>query len=489
MKQEQLGKPAKWLTTLVVAIGVLAGCGRGAAQAASEADKRAERQAPSPERLWQSANLDFKQSAASPRECLNRQVFNVNLNAEWGVTHYGGFSGSFGAFGVEKESERNPLVESQSVNGRVANDAQSAVFIDGIQVTVLGPQFHPSVVSKDPNNPDKVLMREGIAVLQGHAARSKESLRREAIFYSEGALKAKKAGDLEWLAKDEQAVRDVQEQSLRVDKLFGAIDFGDPSIFAYARQTGFELDRGRLPDPEQSYEALVNRDSKVYYFKYEARDEQAKDPDASRKKFIDLVRAFRPRKLFEIPTERGICFPYGFIGDDGTRKAKMVVALRDADVPSVLYTMSAGWVDPERGSEATHLIAATRAAVGLSGGAEDDEVKRRLVKRVSTSGAKMGLLSASRGGAVLNLADTGKEPMWSYNVYTGYGGYANSQVLPYFIVDMRSFTKKHVPSLAHNPPPFEASFERLEKLLTSVRLRPTDPLMPELLAHPRPAAR
>jgi hypothetical protein len=98
-------------------------------------------------------------------------------------------------------------------------------------------------------------------------------------------------------------------------------------------------------------------------------------------------------------------------------------------------------------------------------------------------------LSASRGGAVLNLAEAGQEPMWSYSVYTGYGGYANSQVLPYFIVDMRSFTKKHVPSLAKNPPPFEASFERLEKLLASVRLRPTDPLMPELIAHPRPAAR
>lgn len=195
-------------------------------------------------------------------------------------------------------------------------------------------------------------MREGIAVLKGHAARSKESLRREAVFYGEGVAKAKKAGDVEWLAKEEQAVSDVQEQSSRVDRLFGAIDFGDPSIFAYARETGFELDRGRLPGPQQSYEALVNRDSKVYYFKYDARDEQAKDPEANRKKFIDLVRAFRPRQAFEIPTERGICFPYGFIADDGTRKAKMVVALRDADVPSVLYTISAGWVDPERGSEA-----------------------------------------------------------------------------------------------------------------------------------------
>jgi Tle cognate immunity protein 4 C-terminal domain len=486
-----LGRHFSRSLTLVVATAFLVGCQRSAAQAQAEADRRAERQAPSEERLWQAANPDEKLIAGSPRECLNRQVFNVNPKAEWGVEHYGGLSGSFGGFGVKQEAARNPLIESAEVNryANVGNDAQSAVFIDGIQVYAFGPNFHFTLLAKNPKTPDKELMREGARRFDGFKERATQALNSEITDYRESVLRAKEAGDKDWSARHERAILDAKEQLSRVNLLFGPIDFGDPTIVAYARGTAMGLDRGRPPDPEQSYEALVNRDSKVYYFKYEARDEQAKDPEASRKKFIDLVRAFRPRKLFEIPTERGICFPYGFIADDGTRKAKMVVALRDADVPSVLYTMSAGWVDPERGSEATHLIAATRAAVGLSGGAEDDEVKRRLVKRVSTSGAKMGLLGASRGGAVLNLADAGKEPMWSYNVYTGYGGYANSQVLPYFIVDMRSFTKKHVPSLAQNPPPFEASFERLEKLLASVRLRPTDPLMPELIAHPRPTAR
>jgi hypothetical protein len=484
-----LGRHFSRSLTLVVATIFLVGCQRSAAQAGTEAEWRAERQAPSAERLWQAANPEQKPNAGSSRECLNRQVFNVNSKAEWGVTHYGEFDASFGAFGVEREIKRNPLVEGATVRGRVANDEQSAVFVDGIQISVLGPNFHYSLLAKNPRTPDKELMREGARQFDESKELATQALNREIRRYRESVLRAKEAGDKDWSARHEQAILDAKEQLSRVNRLYGPIDFGDTSIVAYARGTAMGLDRGKPPEPEQSYEALVNRDSKVYYFKYEARDEQAKDPDASRKKFIDLVRAFRPRKLFEIPTERGICFPYGFIADDGTRKAKMVVALRDADVPSVLYTMSAGWVDPERGSEATHLIAATRAGIGLSGGPEDDEVKRRLTQRVSSSGAKMGLLSASRGGAVLNLADAGKEPMWSYNVYTGYGGYANSQVLPYFIVDMRSFTKKHVPSLAKNPPPFEASFERLEKLLASVRLRPTDPLMPELLAHPRPAAR
>lgn len=152
-KQQHLGKSAPWLTTFVATVGVLAGCGRGTAQAASDAEKRAERQAPSAERLWQSANFDFKSSEAQPRECLNRQVFNTNLSAEWGVTHYGGFNGAFGAFGVEEHGVRNPLVESHSSNGRVANDAQFTVFIDGTQIVVLGPHFHPSVVANDPKNP------------------------------------------------------------------------------------------------------------------------------------------------------------------------------------------------------------------------------------------------------------------------------------------------------------------------------------------------
>jgi hypothetical protein len=65
-------------------------------------------------------------------------------------------------------------------------------------------------------------------------------------------------------------------------------------------------------------------------------------------------------------------------------------------------------------------------------------------------------------------------------VYTGYGGWGGSAVLPAIVVDMRSFTKEQERALKKNPPPLDESLQRLDALLKSIRLRPTTPPMPEL---------
>jgi len=94
--------------------------------------------------------------------------------------------------------------------------------------------------------------------------------------------------------------------------------------------------------------------------------------------------------------------------------------------------------------------------------------------------AHIGALSADQGGISLNVADPGKPPVYNYSVYTGYAGWPNSQVLPYITVDMRSFTRQQDKSLKADPPPFDESLARLDKLLKSIRLRPTQPAMPEI---------
>ncbi len=81
----------------------------------------------------------------------------------------------------------------------------------------------------------------------------------------------------------------------------------------------------------------------------------------------------------------------------------------------------------------------------------------------------------------MNVADPGKPPVRSYSVYTGYAGWNHSRVLPAITVNLRSFTKEQEPTLKADPPPFEESLARLEALLKSIRLRPTEPQMPELV--------
>jgi hypothetical protein len=490
-----------WLTVLL-ALGLLTGCERTAAQDEADAKRRADRQAPSAQRLWESANPDYKQPSTSPRECLNRQVFDVRSDMEWGVIHSGGFDGAYAGFTrpvserEKRELEEDSVARSngrgiERVQGRVStqditNDAPSQVFIDGVKINVFGPNFWPNLVTKTPSNPDKLLMKELSDKLAKQKKLTVAHLNEELIRVTEHLIRGKKEKDIEWITQAGQEIKDINFEKSRVEKLFNNLELGIPESYGYMRETAGGLNRGELSKSEQTYDAILNRNNQVFYFNYKATGDDAKDPAASRKKFVDIVRAFRPRKLFDIPNERGVCFPYGFIADDGTRKANMEVALRFADVPSVLYSVSAGWVDPERGSEATQFTALSRSSVGLLGSLTDAEIKQKLVKRIGNKGAMLGLLEANRGGIELNLAKSGEEPMWSYNLFTGYGGYANSQVLPYFIVDMRSFTKLHVPGLTNNPPPFEESLTRLERMLLSTRLRPTEPLMPELLKQPRP---
>ncbi|MNR68813.1 hypothetical protein D3C85_1936150 [compost metagenome] len=57
-------------------------------------------------------------------------------------------------------------------------------------------------------------------------------------------------------------------------------------------------------------------------------------------------------------------------------------------------------------------------------------------------------------------------------------------MLPSILVDMRSYTRLEAPELSVNPPPFDQSMERLSALLGSIRLRPTQPPMPELANLP-----
>lgn len=49
-----------------------------------------------------------------------------------------------------------------------------------------------------------------------------------------------------------------------------------------------------------------------------------------------FIKSFRPRTLFELPKEPGVCFPYGFIADDGKPTRHVAVTMRLREHPDVL---------------------------------------------------------------------------------------------------------------------------------------------------------
>ncbi|MGH6646110.1 T6SS immunity protein Tli4 family protein [Aquabacterium sp.] len=222
----------------------------------------------------------------------------------------------------------------------------------------------------------------------------------------------------------------------------------------------------------------------VYYHFVMGGNLNDKRTDAQREAwFTDFMKRFQTRKLYDIPKERGVCIPYGFIPDDGTVPFKTAAGIRFDDRPNVLYTLRTQVVD-ERLVTNTLLAATTRASVGLMAGFANQEVAKLVKKRIGPHRAYIGELAAEQGGTVVQLTE-GKRKFDNYSVFTGYNGWMNSQVLPFIAVDMRSFTQaetrdSEIERLKTDPPPFEESKSRLDALLKSIRLRPTTPAMAEL---------
>jgi hypothetical protein len=93
---------------------------------------------------------------------------------------------------------------------------------------------------------------------------------------------------------------------------------------------------------------------------------------------------------------------------------------------------------------------------------------------------KMGGLSASQGGVHLKLDQPGGKGYEIYSVFTGYGGWLGTTVLPYVLLNMRTMNKELAPELKEIPPPFAVSQSRMDLMVKSMRWRPTMPPMPEL---------
>ncbi len=196
--------------------------------------------------------------------------------------------------------------------------------------------------------------------------------------------------------------------------------------------------------------------------------------DALRK----LISQLQPRNLYEIPTDRGFCLPYAFLRDDGTFGNKISTSFRLADSPAVVYTLSVGSIPVGGASETTILNATGRSATGILGQLpENTMVKQRLGPRP----AKIGALTSEQGGIVVETKRQGHPPLEGYHVYTGYAGWAGSQILPTIEVTMESAARAAYPRLTMDAPPYEQARPRLDALLKSIRLRPTTPPMPELV--------
>lgn len=234
--------------------------------------------------------------------------------------------------------------------------------------------------------------------------------------------------------------------------------------------------------PDQGYSILrayLTRGKLLYVFEsYELMDSIAVK-SRHKKEFAALLSRFRTRVPGEIPKEIGLCFPYGFIPDDGKTEVEIKESIRYSDAPGILYTIETATVTPER-FKAPLVTALANATIAIPLPNPQANEKLSIMRRIGPRVQYIGNLKASQGGVVIQVTPVVGQPFDKYTVYTGYEGVPGSAVLPYITVDMRSISMDQASELKLNPPPFDHSMKRLERLLSSIRLRPTVPTMPEL---------
>ncbi|MGU0876380.1 T6SS immunity protein Tli4 family protein [Pseudomonas aeruginosa] len=81
------------------------------------------------------------------------------------------------------------------------------------------------------------------------------------------------------------------------------------------------------------FHVLLWRNQRVYYFTF------SKPTENSAQRIKELVARFRTRELYEVPDEPGICFPYGFIADDGKTAYDLKNSLRFTRTPNVIFSL------------------------------------------------------------------------------------------------------------------------------------------------------
>lgn len=128
--------------------------------------------------------------------------------------------------------------------------------------------------------------------------------------------------------------------------------------------------------------------------------------DAMLAELRDVLSRFRTRAPGEVPEEPGVCLPYAFIADDGTRDYHTHASFRYPDRPGVVYSIDTGYRPPDgqRGVAQLPIPAPVRV---LSYPAAITEVFRGRVRGVypiTPRGARIGPYSADQGGLSVNVA-------------------------------------------------------------------------------------
>ena len=418
-------------------------------QAASDEQKNPSEpsQRPSLEKMKESSMFSYEPDSSVLQECLGRMVWTSEKSVDWPVYYNIDQLKSFNHFFSEKVFSRGDVIRFGNVD---------------ISVKATKPGMKEEIINFLPSNK-----------IQYYKKQLKEAEQEERATFKnkDGNIRQRQAYDL--ATSDVGSLKKSIEENSRKYKSFEA---GINDSYGYE---WIEEEATRNGDRYSALRVYLFIGDYIYNFESKETIAPNMSVENHRSKFSALLKSFRPRRMNEIPTELGVCIPFGFIPDDGRTITDIKQSLRWKDAPGVLYTINTGNVQL-RGFKSTVLNAIASSQVGRLGTDEEAEVKKHVDQRIGPRQVKIGGLTGEQGGVALKITSPGAKPYEAYSVYSGYAGWLGTDVLPFIIVDMQSFTIDQAPELKENPPPFKQSKQRLDDMLKYMRIRQTNPPMPEL---------
>ena len=453
--------------TLILTLAATLGCqpsdaGQQTGQGALDPPPRK----PTGDQLLQAAHSGYRTSPGTRQECIGRQVFDVPHEIEWEVKGPRSGEGLIRNAPTDKDDFSNVFPDGlYHLTSRLHYERWNL----GVMAPVSREEFDRWRAGEKDWYPKLIRMREeSIAKTKAEIAEYRKKIDGMGREGHEELVLSALEDDIERLTKDIAVFR---------SRIAAKFLFDSEDVFGVQ---------------EAGYYAFLFKNQRAYRIQmFGPRDQGAETPEQFDQRFADFVRRFRPRAMYEIPTEPGVCIPYGFIPDDGTGDYQVKVAFRFKDHPGVAYDFNTGLAYDARlrNSPGNHYVsnlpepsmfrATTLGLTGLLGGGA---VAGRMEKSIGPRTAKIGAIDASQGGfsIITGEADGPKVP--SYTIYTATNGFPDVHILPFIVLEVSSYTRKQFPTLPEDPPPFDETMARVDTLLKSIRLRPTSPPMPELKA-------
>ena len=361
---------------------------------------------------------NFALAESSPRqECLGRAIFEVPEAVEWAV---------FPSESVPRLSDAGG--GGAGFTGNIGGRGEVVTYdLDGVAIYVSGKTT-----------------REQFDKVARYIHRQTDGARK--YLEKQAEVTNSRLTDLLENGYSQDDVAGVKEQLRKIEQ-----DISEAK--AYEHDLGIS-DAWVLGDKDMPFYLTLWRNQRVYFFSFSSPTPSTFDH------IKDLASRFRTRELYEVPKEPGICFPYGFIADDGKTAYRVKNSLRFSRTPNVIFSLIVASADDPSKLNPTNGLYDTDVRPGYDG--------KRWQKTSLVDGLYFGKhLAAFTGWRLDPKPGSGEqERAWFGYAYTG--GPLSSRPL----MGVHVFTfEKGVDDLTEHTPPPEDVLPRLKALTSSMSVR------------------